>query len=223
MSKHASYAPKHRCAPGRRSREITPRVVRGAVVMSALAVAATGMSVSGGVLTASSVGAGLGDVGDLVASAAAGRRDQVSAADLADRQVEQVSRSDRRRPDSAGQAAKAAALRTDQGRAKAQTESLSDADPREIGRALLAEYGFAADQFACLDSLYVSESDWRVDADNPISSAYGIPQALTSMHELPTDYLTSAESQIRWGLDYISNAYGTPCNAWGFKQGHGWY
>ena len=193
------------------------------MMMSGLAVAATGMSVSGGVLTASSVGAGLGDAGGLVASTATGRREQMSFADITDRQVEQVSRSDRRRPDSAGQAVKAAALSTDQGQAKSRTESLSDADPREIGRALLADYGFAADQFACLDSLYVSESDWRVDADNPISSAYGIPQALTSMHELPADYLTSAESQIRWGLEYISNSYGTPCSAWGFKQGHGWY
>ena len=60
-------------------------------------------------------------------------------------------------------------------------------------------------------------------ADNPTSSAYGIPQALTSMHELPADYMTSAEAQIRWGLEYIQDSYGTPCNAWSFKQGNGWY
>jgi len=220
VSKHSSYVPRHRSAPGRRAR-IAPRVVRGAVVMSGLAVAATGMSVSGGMLAATSGGTEL--AGDLVAStAAADRRIQVSSADLADRQ-EQVSRSDRRHPDSAGQAAKAAALRTDQGRAKSQTESLSDADPREIGRALLAEYGFTHDQYSCLDSLYVSESGWRVDADNPISSAYGIPQALTSMHELPADYMTSAESQIRWGLEYIQDTYGTPYSAWSLRAGHGWY
>ncbi|MGZ5400427.1 MAG: aggregation-promoting factor C-terminal-like domain-containing protein, partial [Nocardioides sp.] len=71
--------------------------------------------------------------------------------------------------------------------------------------------------------LYVSESDWRVDADNPISSAYGIPQALTSMHDLPADYYTSAESQIRWGLEYIRDSYGSPCSAWDFKQANNWY
>ena len=35
--------------------------------------------------------------------------------------------------------------------------------------------------------------------------------------------MTSAESQIRWGLGYIQDTYGTPCNAWSFKAGHGWY
>ena len=78
-------------------------------------------------------------------------------------------------------------------------------------------------QFGCLDSLYESESGWRIDADNPSSSAYGIPQALTATHDLPAGYMTDAEVQIRWGLGYISDRYGSPCGAWAFKQGHGWY
>ena len=146
----------------------------------------------------------------------------MSAADLEERRQPQVSRSDRRDSEGA-KAAKAAALATDAGLAMAATEKVSEGDPREIGRALIAELGFSAEQFTCLDSLYVSESNWRVDADNPTSSAYGIPQALTSMHELPADYMTSAEAQIRWGLEYIQRSYGTPCNAWSFKQGNGWY
>lgn len=237
MSKHAAYVPKHRAAP--RPNRVGPRVVRGAVVMSGLAVAATGMSVSSGVLASSPVGDGPGDLVDAV-QAAAGTNGEAAAAEVEGRDAE-VSRSGRRldsqvqsRATKRGQdqtqeqqdlalAAKAAVLGTDQGLAMAATEDLSDDDPREIGRALLAEYGFAADQFECLDALYVSESNWRVDADNPTSSAYGIPQALTSLHDLPADYMTSAEAQIRWGLDYIDRAYGTPCNAWAFKQGHGWY
>ena len=108
--------------------------------------------------------------------------------------------------------------------AESQSEDdLSDADPREIGLALLPEYGFSTDQFSCLDALYVSESDWRVDADNPTSSAYGIPQALTSMHDLPPGYFTDAEVQIRWGLEYIKDSYGSPCSAWEFKQSNNWY
>jgi hypothetical protein len=107
---------------------------------------------------------------------------------------------------------------------ESQTEDdFSDADPRDIGMALLPEYGFSADQFSCLDALYVSESDWRVDADNPTSSAYGIPQALTSMHDLPAGYYTDAEVQIRWGLEYIKDSYGSPCSAWEFKQSNNWY
>jgi hypothetical protein len=102
-------------------------------------------------------------------------------------------------------------------------DDLSDLDPRDIGRALLPEYGFSADQFACLDALYVSESDWDVNADNPTSSAYGIPQALTETHDMPPGYFTDAEVQIRWGLEYIKDSYGTPCSAWEFKQSNNWY
>jgi hypothetical protein len=122
--------------------------------------------------------------------------------------------------------------REDAVRTKKQTRSdeesqseddFSGEDPREIGQALLAEYGFSADQFSCLDALYVSESDWQVDADNPTSSAYGIPQALTDMHDLPAGYMTDPEVQIRWGLEYIKDSYGSPCGAWEFKQSNNWY
>lgn len=217
MAKHPQHVPQHRAAATRT--HAAPRLVRGAMVASGLAVAATGMTVSGGVLSSPSV---LADaelsVGDLRV-ASSGTRDELTTADLAER-TEQVSRSDRRdRRD----ALKLATLDTAQGQAMTRTEDLSEADPREIGRALVAEFGFSETEFDCLDSLYVSESNWRIDADNPTSSAYGIPQALTQLHDLPGDYLTSAESQIRWGLEYISNSYGTPCSAWDFKQGHGWY
>ncbi len=144
---------------------------------------------------------------------------ELSQAELADRAAT-VSRSDSRdRTD----ATKEAALAQEQGGVVTRTEAISQADPRDIGRALLPEYGFSADQFPCLDSLYVSESNWRIDADNPTSSAYGIPQALTSMHDLPADYYTSAEAQIRWGLEYIQDSYGSPCSAWEFKQANNWY
>ena len=61
-------------------------------------------------------------------------------------------------------------------------------------------------------------------ADNPTSSAYGIPQALTGgTHDLPADYMTNPVSQIEWGLWYIENSYGSPCSAWEFKQANNWY
>ena len=98
-----------------------------------------------------------------------------------------------------------------------------DEDPREIARAMLPDFGFSSSEFSCLDALYVSESDWEVDADNPTSSAYGIPQALTEMYHLPADYRTNPRSQIRWGLGYIRESYGTPCSAWEFKQANDFY
>ncbi len=133
-----------------------------------------------------------------------------------------VSRSDRR---DTVDPAKEAALTPSDGPAVSRTEDVSDDDPREIARALLAEFGYSADQFDCLDSLYMSESDWRVNADNPSSSAYGIPQALpgSKMASAGADWATNPVTQIRWGLGYIQDRYGSPCGAWGFKQGAGWY
>ena len=114
---------------------------------------------------------------------------------------------------------------TTDGPAVSRTEDISDEDPREIAQALLAEFGFSSDQFSCLDSLYMSESGWRVDADNPSSSAYGIPQALPGekMATAGADWATNPVTQIRWGLGYIQDRYGSPCGAWSFKQGNGWY
>ena len=71
----------------------------------------------------------------------------------------------------------------------------------------------------------MSESDWDPTADNPTSTAYGIPQALTGgTHDnLPADYMTNPVSQIEWGLWYIKNSYGSACAAWEFKQANNWY
>jgi hypothetical protein len=186
-------------------------VVRRAAALSTVAVAATGVAVAGGVNAPQ-----LAPSSQLGASAA----DPLTDAELEDRAGATVSRSDSRED---AVAAKEVALAQDQGLAVTRTEDVSESDPRDIARALLPEFGFSSDEFSCLDALYVSESNWRIDADNPTSSAYGIPQALTSMHDLPSDYYTSAEAQIRWGLGYIQDAYGTPCSAWSFKQSNNWY
>ena len=213
------YVPTHR-APGKHKAARGPRrALRTGVALTGLAAAATGVSVTGGLVTSD---AGLAPVAaDVTSTTAAtpvesGETAAAAAEAVAERR-EVTSRSSRR------DAAKATALKMSAGAAVTKSESLSQGDPRDIARALLPVYGFSSDQFSCLDSLYVSESDWRIDADNPTSSAYGIPQALTQLHDLPADYMTSAESQIRWGLEYIQDTYGTPCSAWSFKQGNGWY
>ncbi|HQR26110.1 MAG TPA: lytic transglycosylase domain-containing protein [Nocardioides sp.] len=197
--------------------------------MTSVAAAATGVVVSGGVLS-----------GDPALPAAADALSEVSAdvsvpvprlglrpqtgttVEQPAAREETVSRSDQR---TSTDPAKAATLSTDPRPAVAHTEDLSGADPRTIAMALLPEFGFSADQFACLDPLYVGESGWRVDADNPTSSAYGIPQALpgSKMASAGADWATNPVTQIRWGLGYIAERYGTPCGAWSFKQGHGWY
>jgi hypothetical protein len=210
--KREKYVPKHRSAAAPLIAAQAPRkVLRNTVVMSSVAVAATAGGITTGVAgTPVSVSAAA-QVGDSVPPSAGG--------ELAERSAP-VSRSDRR---DVSDPVKEAALSQEDGPAVTRTEDLSDRDPRSVARALLPQFGFSADQFGCLDALWVSESDWRINADNPTSSAYGIPQALTELHDLPADYMTSAEAQIRWGLGYIQDSYGSPCSAWSFKQANNWY
>lgn len=79
-------------------------------------------------------------------------------------------------------------------------------------------------QWGCLESLWQRESGWRATAANP-SGAYGIPQALpgSKMASAGADWRTNPETQIRWGLGYIADRYGTPCGAWSHSQSNGWY
>jgi hypothetical protein len=99
------------------------------------------------------------------------------------------------------------------------------ADPRGLARALLAERGQGGEQFSCLDRLWTKESEWRTTAANPTSSAYGIPQALpgSKMASAGADWRTNPATQIRWGLGYIADRYGSPCAAWRHSQAHNWY
>ena len=216
MPPSSKYVPTHRAPGMHKAARVPRRALRTTVALTGLAAAVTGVSVAGGL---SSGETSLTPAAADVATSSPQSSPTVGAADLERREQSPVASRSSRRTDMT----KATALTMSAGSAVTKSEKLSEGDPRDIARALLPVYGFSSDQFSCLDSLYMSESGWRVDADNPSSSAYGIPQALTQLHELPADYMTSAESQIRWGLEYIQDAYGTPCSAWNFKASHGWY
>jgi len=45
----------------------------------------------------------------------------------------------------------------------------------------------------------------------------------SKMASAGADWQTNPATQIEWGLGYIRDSYGSPCGAWSFKQGHGWY
>jgi hypothetical protein len=188
-------------------------------MLSGVAVVATGLAVSSGILTQDNLPTDSASAA--MASAKAQHHQPGVTIDLGDR-TRAVSRSDRRTPIDA---AKEQALSQDSGGQTTKTEDLAGGDPRDVARAMLGEFGFSSDQFGCLDSLYNSESGWNVHADNPSSSAYGIPQALpgSKMSSAGADWADNPATQIRWGLGYIRTSYGTPCGAWSFKQGHGWY
>ncbi|WP_245679245.1 lytic transglycosylase domain-containing protein [Actinomadura hibisca] len=99
-------------------------------------------------------------------------------------------------------------------------------EAQQIAKSMLPGYGFGGSgQFACLVKLWNKESGWRVNAANPSSGAYGIPQALpgSKMASAGSDWRTNARTQIKWGLGYIKGRYGTPCGAWSHSQSVGWY
>ena len=89
----------------------------------------------------------------------------------------------------------------------------------------LASRGWDASQLTCLDTLWTKESEWRTSATNPSSGAYGIAQALPGdkMAAAGADWRVNPQTQINWGLDYISSRYGTPCSALDFHYGNNWY
>lgn len=127
----------------------------------------------------------------------------------------------------AAEEAAAEAARAEQEAAQVQAARVA-VDPgsnRALAQQLLSAYGFGSDQWSCLDNLWQKESGWSHTADNPSSSAYGIPQALpgSKMGSAGSDWETNPETQIRWGLGYIAGRYGTPCAAWGHSQSHNWY
>ena len=87
------------------------------------------------------------------------------------------------------------------------------------------QYGWGDAQYRCFNTIIMAESGWKVNADNPTSSAYGIPQALPGrkMASAGADWKTNPATQIKWGLGYIKDRYGSPCQALSFRQGHDWY
>jgi hypothetical protein len=190
---------------------------RNAVYYSGVAVVATGLSVTAG-LSAK----GEGSIDGAQVNLAAGNA-KLSQADLAERE-QSASRSigDRRQQ---ADSLKTAALSDATGVAVTKTEDLTQADPRTLAKALMPLFGMSTSDFSCVDSIWSQESGWNVHADNPYSSAYGIPQALpgSKMSSAGPDWQNSAETQIKWGLGYIKSRYGSPCAAWSFKRAHGWY
>lgn len=90
---------------------------------------------------------------------------------------------------------------------------------------MLGSFGWSSSQFSCLVSLWARESGWNIYASNPSSGAFGIPQALpgSKMASAGADWQTNAATQIRWGLGYIQQTYGSPCAAWDHSEAAGWY
>jgi hypothetical protein len=152
------------------------------------------------------------------------------ARQAAARQAELRRQAAARRAADAAAAAQAAQEQAQQQPAQQQTPAAPppatpSGSAQQIAMGMLGSYGWSSGQFSCLDSLWNAESGWNVYATNPVSGAYGIPQALpgSKMASAGPDWQTDAATQIRWGLSYIQSLYGSPCGAWAHEEADGWY
>ncbi|MFF3325838.1 transglycosylase SLT domain-containing protein [Streptomyces sp. NPDC002889] len=100
------------------------------------------------------------------------------------------------------------------------TASAANATPQQIAKQMMP-----AGQYQCFSKIVEHESNWNHTATNASSGAYGLVQALpgSKMASAGADWKTNPKTQIKWGLDYMNERYGSPCGAWNFWQANHWY
>jgi len=124
----------------------------------------------------------------------------------------------------AAAAAAAAAPRSSSPSSSASSSASSAAASGSYQEYAMAQLGGDASEFSCLEALWGKESGWNPDAQNPTSTAYGIPQFLDSTWKGTGIAKTSdGYRQIDAGLIYIDSRYGSPCGAWSHSKSTGWY
>ncbi|MER6955579.1 MULTISPECIES: transglycosylase SLT domain-containing protein [unclassified Streptomyces] len=101
-----------------------------------------------------------------------------------------------------------------------QQASYTVAEVKAIARQIIP-----SGQFQCFSNIVDHESTWNYQAVNPSSGAYGLVQAYpgSKMSSAGADWRTNPATQIKWGLNYMNDRYGSPCDAWAFWQANGSY
>ncbi|MFH9223365.1 transglycosylase SLT domain-containing protein [Streptomyces lydicus] len=227
--------------------------VRGFAVASATAVTTVGAVVGVAAGQPASVSAEATAADATIADIPAGAQAQVQTASLTQQADDQSTQADAAALKSAQEAARKAAAETAQSKKDAADEAKAkkDADARkkkeqaatrsssraDLGDLLgkssysvaetqaIARQMMAGDQFQCFSNIVDHESGWNYRATNASSGAYGLVQALpgSKMSSAGSDWQTNPATQIKWGLNYMNDRYGSPCGAWSFWQANSWY
>ncbi|MFE9390071.1 transglycosylase SLT domain-containing protein [Streptomyces sp. NPDC006784] len=115
---------------------------------------------------------------------------------------------------------KSAASRSDERANFAQKSSYSTAEVQSMAKQIVG-----GGQYQCFSSIVSRESGWNYRATNASSGAYGLVQALpgSKMASAGADWRTNPATQIKWGLNYMNDRYGSPCGAWDFWQANHYY
>ncbi len=96
------------------------------------------------------------------------------------------------------------------------------AQAQTYAAAAAAQRGWTGEDWDALVWIWNHESSWRWNAQNPTSTAYGIPQSLYAIFDTP-GYRDDGAVQIDWGLNYIAHRYGSPTKAKAFWLQKHWY
>ncbi|MER7399808.1 lytic transglycosylase domain-containing protein [Streptomyces sp. NPDC000151] len=139
--------------------------------------------------------------------------------DAAEKQVAAEKQAAKERAEAKKQAASRSAERGPLGDIAVKA-SYSIAETQAMARQMMP-----ADQFQCFSNIVDHESGWNYRATNAGSGAYGLVQALpgSKMASAGSDWQTNPATQIKWGLGYMNDRYGSPCGAWSFWQANSWY
>ncbi|CAM5688638.1 transglycosylase SLT domain-containing protein [Streptomyces aurantiogriseus] len=222
--------------------------VRGFAVASATAVTAVGSVVgvaSGSTAQTNDAEATASD-STLLADIPVGQQAQVQTASLTQQASIQAIAADEGAKKDAEEAARKAAAKTAIAKKEAAEKAAEEAKERAEAKAAatrsasdfpiqssytiaqiqaMAQQMVPSGQFQCFSNIVDHESDWRIDAVNPSSGAYGLFQALpaSKYSSAGADWRTNPATQIKWGLNYMNDRYGSPCGAWSFWQANHWY
>lgn len=103
-------------------------------------------------------------------------------------------------------------------------------DAQALAFLTLYAQGQSLTEWKCLNNLWNHESHFNPKALNMHSGAFGMAQFLPSTWDnYKVVKTTDAKLQIKYGLRYIHNRYGSvkdptgACNAWAFWQKNNWY
>lgn len=88
--------------------------------------------------------------------------------------------------------------------------------PKQIAYSISKDKGWSDKEWDALVHLWGNESGWNTNAVNPTSGACGIVQAWPCS-KIGSNW-RDPETQLRWGINYIAERYGSPSQALSF-----WY
>ncbi|WP_173872612.1 transglycosylase SLT domain-containing protein [Streptomyces albus subsp. chlorinus] len=168
------------------------------------------------------------------ASAAAEAKAKKSAEEAARKQAAKDAAAKKAKAEKEAAAKKAAEKAKERDKLKTASRSADRADAGDFAQKgsyttaevqSMAKQIVGAGQYQCFSEIVSRESGWNYKATNASSGAYGLVQALpgSKMASAGADWRTNPATQIKWGLNYMNDRYGSPCGAWDFWQANNWY